>query len=673
MTVEFDDRTAEKPPAPPTVKSEPPQSAMPDNALSELAQEGAAAFHRGAKIALTGLQGLPQAFGNSWRMLQNEERGVAHLGTAAPSAIVSGLAGAVLFLLVFHKALAFMMRPSATPPKALFAILRLAGDLVAIGIFYSIARTGVLMAMDSSSFARTVAIGFTRLILVGTIYTAFGRLLFAPIGTSGPLLEVSNPRWHFYMMTGFGFLAGFSNTSLSLADARGLDPMATDGWVFLSSTILTVYKLFWFISSRRDIAKAFAGKDAGSVRTAIAGFIADFYSASAILIWLLGFMVVGTDQNAIWNRAAGLSQLLIIITPIIDRAFFTLFRYLARKKAMDTQPGLVSTIFWTLPIPLSGAVWLIGLEGTILLWQPLINESGMDPAPWLGHIQKFAVAMTLSWTVCSFLWKYFETIAPSNAVQLPGQDDGHTKTTSRFSTMLPLLRNLILGIVAAVAVLAILQSAGVDIAPLLAGFGVLGLALSFGSQTLVKDVVSGIFFLAEDAFRIGEYIDTGKLKGTVEQISLRSIRLRHHNGPVHTIPFGQISAVTNFSRDWGTVKFELRFDREADLELIRKTAKKVGLAMLEEPEFGHEFLIPLKMQGIQEVNETSMVVRFKFTSRPGNPSLIKREGIKRLLNAFKAAGLNLASNAVVVRSGTGTSVEGAAASLATPVQAANVP
>jgi moderate conductance mechanosensitive channel len=219
----------------------------------------------------------------------------------------------------------------------------------------------------------------------------------------------------------------------------------------------------------------------------------------------------------------------------------------------------------------------------------------------------------------------------------------------------------------AIAALVVISSAGIDVAPLLAGFGVLGLALSFGSQTLVKDVVSGIFFLAEDAFRIGEYIDCGKLMGTVEQISLRSVRLRHHNGPIHTIPFGQIASVTNYSRDWGTTKFELRFDREADLESIRKTAKKVGIGLLEHPEFGSDFLVPLKMQGIQSVNETSMVIRFKFTARPGKPSLIKREGMKRLLAACREAGLPLASNAVVVRSGTSTVAESGAASTVVPL------
>jgi small-conductance mechanosensitive channel len=81
---------------------------------------------------------------------------------------------------------------------------------------------------------------------------------------------------------------------------------------------------------------------------------------------------------------------------------------------------------------------------------------------------------------------------------------------------------------------------GIDIAPPLAGFGILGLAVSFGSQALVKDIVSGFFFMAEDAFRVGVYVDTGRLKRTVEKISLRSMQLRHQSGQIHTVPFGQI-------------------------------------------------------------------------------------------------------------------------------------
>src|SRR5204862_3371532 len=111
------------------------------------------------------------------------------------------------------------------------------------------------------------------------------------------------------------------------------------------------------------------------------------------------------------------------------------------------------------------------------------------------------------------------------------------------------------------ALLTILSQLGVNITALVAGASVIGLAISFGSQTLVKDIVSGVFYLVDDAFRVGEYIDAGKAKGTVEGFTLRSLKLRHQNGQVHTIPFGQLGQITNFSRDWITVKFNLRFAR----------------------------------------------------------------------------------------------------------------
>jgi len=115
-----------------------------------------------------------------------------------------------------------------------------------------------------------------------------------------------------------------------------------------------------------------------------------------------------------------------------------------------------------------------------------------------------------------------------------------------------------------------LTSLGINITPLIACASVVGLAISFGSQSLVRDIVSGIFYLADDAFRVGEYIDCGKAKGTVEGFTVRSLRLRHQNGQIHTIPFGQLGQITNFSRDWATLKFNLRFARDTDVEQLRK-------------------------------------------------------------------------------------------------------
>jgi small-conductance mechanosensitive channel len=198
-----------------------------------------------------------------------------------------------------------------------------------------------------------------------------------------------------------------------------------------------------------------------------------------------------------------------------------------------------------------------------------------------------------------------------------------------------------------VAVLIVLSGLGVNTAPLIAGAGVFGLAVSFGSQSLVRDVISGLFYMWDDAFRVGEYIDTGRLKGTVEHLGVRSVRLRHQNGPLHTIPYGQLGAVTNLSRDFATIKFNLRFDPRTDIELVRRTTKQIGLQMQEEnEELATEIMQPLKLQGIAEVVDNALVLRFKFTSRPVKPSWVQREYMKRMYTVFAEKSITFASGAM---------------------------
>ncbi|MFM9974769.1 MAG: mechanosensitive ion channel family protein, partial [Beijerinckiaceae bacterium] len=145
-------------------------------------------------------------------------------------------------------------------------------------------------------------------------------------------------------------------------------------------------------------------------------------------------------------------------------------------------------------------------------------------------------------------------------------------------------------------------------------------------------------------------IEATRLKGTVEKISLRSMRLRHHNGHIHTIPFGQLGFVTNFSRDWVTMKFNLRLDRNTDIETVRRTTKKLGQELLKDEEYGQEFIQPLKLQGVAEIVETALVLRFKFSVRPGKPTEVQRLALKRILKAFAENGIIFATNAVIVQS-----------------------
>jgi len=280
--------------------------------------------------------------------------------------------------------------------------------------------------------------------------------------------------------------------------------------------------------------------------------------------------------------------------------------------------------------------------------------------------------------VAYVLWEFFKYATdpymarkPKDAAAAILDGDASTTPASRLSTMMPLLRVAGAILIVFIAVMIALEDFGINVLPLLAGASIFGIAISFGSQTLVRDIVSGIFYLTDDAFRVGEYIDCGRAKGTVEGFTLRSIKLRHQNGQVHTIPFGQLGQITNFSRDWLTVKFNLRFARNTDIEKLRKAAKKIGQDMLEEvPEIRSEILAPFKMQGVADIIDNALLVRFKFTARPGNPAMIQREAVKRMFKTFPALGIEFAKEgATVILQSATAAAEGTAE--AVPAAATN--
>ncbi len=273
----------------------------------------------------------------------------------------------------------------------------------------------------------------------------------------------------------------------------------------------------------------------------------------------------------------------------------------------------------------------------------------MSAAEWAPHDRaaKLAAISALAFFVAWRILKYrMDRYIADNPLPTAGfdptADEDAPAAASRLRTIMPVLRATIGIAFLILGGLLVLSELGINTTPLIAGFSVLGLAVSFGSQSLVRDIVSGVFFLAEDSFRVGEYIDGTKVKGTVEGFSVRSIRLRHQNGQLHIVPFGQLTHITNFSRDWTTVKFNVAFALNTDAELLRKTAKKIGLEMMNEPQFQKELIQPPKMQGIVDIKDGSLIVRFKFTARPKNPSLIQRTMIRRMYDILPGLGIEFA-------------------------------
>jgi len=226
--------------------------------------------------------------------------------------------------------------------------------------------------------------------------------------------------------------------------------------------------------------------------------------------------------------------------------------------------------------------------------------------------------------------------------------DGGGAGGSRLSTVLPLILMVTRVTIVVVFLLLALGNVGVDTTPLLAGAGIVGLAIGFGAQKLVTDVVSGIFFLIDDAFRTGEYVEIDGTMGTVERISIRSLQLRHHKGPVHTIPYGEVPKITNYSRDWVIMKLKFTVPFDTDPNKVKKIFKKIGQDLLEIEELGPDFLQPFKSQGVFEIDEVGMVIRGKFMAKPGKQFMIRKEIFNRVKAEFAAAGIDFARREVRV-------------------------
>jgi small-conductance mechanosensitive channel len=194
-----------------------------------------------------------------------------------------------------------------------------------------------------------------------------------------------------------------------------------------------------------------------------------------------------------------------------------------------------------------------------------------------------------------------------------------------------------------------LSSIGVNIGPLIAGAGVIGLAIGFGAQTLVKDIIAGLFFLLDDAFRVGDYIQTAGTKGMVDHISLRSLRLRHPRGMVNTIPFGDMGIVTNMSRDYIITKLDFRVRYDTDVERVRKIIKKkVYEPIMNNEELAPKLLDKIKSQGVRQMDDSAMIMRVKYKTAPGQQFVIRKEVYRLMQEAFAEEGIEFAHRNVTV-------------------------
>ncbi len=293
---------------------------------------------------------------------------------------------------------------------------------------------------------------------------------------------------------------------------------------------------------------------------------------------------------------------------------------------------------WYAPTRRACRAALFGFVGVVLLWV------WRAPLPMTEDVIEHGVKILGTLFVATALWSLVR-----GAIRRKFNDAGaQEQPNPRLRTLLPLIQKVLGAFFLVTTALMVVSQLGVNIGPLLAGAGVLGLAVGLGSQTLVKDVVAGVFFLMDDAFRVGDYIKLGATEGYVIKMSVRTINLEHYLGYVQIIPYGDIKDVINFSRNPISIKLKIPMPLETDPKKFKKIVRKINNAMMEDPEFKDDLVQPVKSQGVKRIEDSVMVFGVKFMARPGTQFGIRKEVYARLYKELKKAGLTFAAPGVTV-------------------------
>ncbi|MEX2292420.1 MAG: mechanosensitive ion channel family protein [Acidimicrobiales bacterium] len=215
------------------------------------------------------------------------------------------------------------------------------------------------------------------------------------------------------------------------------------------------------------------------------------------------------------------------------------------------------------------------------------------------------------------------------------------RSAARAQTLGVVLKSLAGFVIWSIAVITILGELGVNLGPLVAGAGIVGVALGFGAQSLVKDFLAGVFILIEDQYGVGDIIDAGEATGTVEAVSLRTTRLRDVNGAMWHIPNGQIVRVGNMSQQWARALLDVSVNYEADLEVAQATIKRVADEVWQDPKWARKVLEEPEVWGVEDFGADGITIRLVVKTQPSEQFKVLRELRVRLKMALDEAGIEI--------------------------------
>lgn len=587
--------------------------------------------------------------------------------------VIAGIVGAIAGGLIAELAVTRIARKwrqqiqQMDTPDGLKKTIELLGkrlllDVVGLLAFFAVTRALVLLLIPEAE-QQFVGIFMVSMVVLPRLAAAFSRFLMAPNAPNLRLVYTDDwtAKFLYYNQTGIILLAGFSYTIISFQIMNGV-PMGETRLGFWLNLITFIWIGYAVYRARFGLTSMLLGAEGEA--TQAEKFTARIYPWFAIclvgLTWLLVEMIAAQGRfDLIANGQQYFTLFALLCAPALDTMVRGLVKHLVppmRGEGLMAEAAYRSTkrsyirigraLVVAAVIVLIAKIWGIDFRN--------LASAGLG-ARIAGTLFEnlFILAVGyLVWELVS-LWLNRKLADEQTAAgfdleaEEPGGGEGGGAGGSRLSTVLPLLKLCAQVTIITLTILVALGNLGVDITPLLAGAGIVGLAIGFGAQTLVRDVVAGLFFLVDDAFRVGEYLDIDGTVGTVERISVRSLQLRHHQGPVHTIPYGEIPKVTNNSRDWVIVKLKFTVPFDTDANKVKKLFKQIGKDIMDAP-YADDIIQTFKSQGVYDVNDVGIVVRGKFMAKPGKQWMIRKDVYTRVQQIFAENGIEFARREVRV-------------------------
>jgi small conductance mechanosensitive channel len=579
------------------------------------------------------------------------------LAGAAKLAVTLGAAlatGWVVRFALLRARRGFLARLSQEERTRALAIVALRSVLAALPILaFAIVALGLRRLIDPSPTVQALTGILIGAILVSCIVLAAAAIVLLPGAGFRPLTSMGEPtaRSLFRWIQRFALTVIIGDAVARSAAVIGVPAGAQAFLLRLVGLALTVLAVAFVFRIRTPVARWIRGERADAWRPASgAGSLASLRARLAPR-WHIAVIVyiVGAFAMSLLRPEGGLGFVLraTVLTLIVLAVAYLLVlavRLVEHLVAAPTGDGRRLSLVDRMRRYVSAASVLLRAVIDLVALLAVLTIWGFDTATWIAsplgsRLVSLAGTLLLLVVASVIVWEALSAAIDRYLLST----DSAVARGARARTLLPLVRNAALIALIILVSLSVFAELGVNITPLLAGAGVIGLAVGFGSQTLVKDVITGLFILVENTLAVGDVVDIGGGHvGLVEAVSMRTLQLRDDSGRLHTIPFSEVRTVANMTRGFAEYVISLSLALDEPTERVCAVLRQTAEGLKADPDFGPWMLEGLTIDGVDAIRETGFVLKARLRTLPLKQWAVGREFNRRLKDALVAAKVRMA-------------------------------